>query len=127
MNSGNIFIHFESKTENPNFEGVYDILPQELNEILKNKSNDVKLIDVRQPDEYVGELGHVPGAELMVLDTLPEKLGSLSKNKTLIFICRSGNRSARATAFALANGFHSVFNLQGGMLLWNELKLSTQK
>lgn len=123
MNPGTMFTHFASKSENPHYEGVFDIEPQEL----KNKLNDVKLIDVRQPDEYTGELGHIPNAELMVLDTLPDRLATLPKDKTVVFICRSGGRSARATAFALMNGFQSVFNLQGGMLLWNELHLPTQK
>lgn len=123
MNPGTKFIQFASKAENPHYEGVFDIGPQEL----KDKLNDVKLIDVRQPDEYTGELGHIPNAELMVLDTLPDKLGDLPKDKTVVFICRSGGRSARATAFALMNGFQSVFNLQGGMLLWNDLQLPTKK
>lgn len=123
MNPGTKYTQFSSQTENPHFEGVFDIAPQEL----KDKLNDVKLIDVRQPDEYTGELGHIANSELMVLDTLPDKLASVSKDKTVVFICRSGGRSARATAFALMNGFQSVFNLQGGMLLWNELQLPTKK
>jgi len=123
MNPGTKFTNFTSQIENPHYEGVFDIGPQEL----KDKLNDVKLIDVRQPDEYTGELGHIANSELMVLDTLPDKLASISKEKTVVFICRSGGRSARATAFALMNGFQSVFNLQGGMLLWNELQLPTNK
>jgi len=117
------FITFSSPLANPHYEGVFDVVPQEL----KNKLNDVKLIDVRQPDEYTGELGHIPNSELMVLDTLPDKLATIPKDKTVVFICRSGGRSARAAAFALMNGFQSVFNLQGGMLLWNELQLPTNK
>lgn len=123
MNPGTKYIQFTSKTENPHYEGVFDIGPQEL----KDKVNEVKLIDVRQPDEYTGELGHIANSELMVLDTLPDKLDKIPKDKTVVFICRSGGRSARATAFALMNGFQSVFNLQGGMLLWNELQLPTKK
>ena len=123
MNPGTKYIQFTSKTENPHYEGVFDIGPQEL----KDKLNEVKLIDVRQPDEYTGELGHIANSELMVPDTLPDKLNAIPKDKTVVFICRSGGRSARATAFALMNGFQSVFNLQGGMLLWNELQLPTQK
>jgi len=123
MNPGKQFMSFDSKSENPHFEGVFDIEPQELQE----KLNNVKLIDVRQHDEFTGELSHIPGAELMVLDTLPEKIAHLPKDQTVVFICRSGGRSARATAFALTNGFQSVFNLRGGMLLWNDLKLPTSR
>jgi rhodanese-related sulfurtransferase len=123
MNPGNHFVSFESKTGNPHYEDVYDIEPQEL----QKKVNEVKLIDVRQPDEFVGELGHIAMAELMVLDTLPEKLKDIPKDQTVVFICRSGGRSARAAAFALMNGYSHVYNLRGGMLLWNELSLPTQK
>ncbi|MFV8257282.1 rhodanese-like domain-containing protein [Bdellovibrio bacteriovorus] len=117
------FVNFTSKTENPHFEGIYDIGPAEL---LQNKAN-VVMIDVRQPDEYIGELGHVEGSSLMVLDTLPEQLGTLPKDKTVVFICRSGGRSAKATAFAKMNGFEEVYNMQGGMLLWNDLQLPVTK
>lgn len=117
------FVNFTSKTENPHFEGIYDIGPAEL---LQNKAS-VVMIDVRQPDEYIGELGHVEGSSLMVLDTLPEQLGTLPKDKTVVFICRSGGRSAKATAFAKMNGFEEVYNMQGGMLLWNDLQLPVTK
>lgn len=117
------FVNFETKTENPHFDGIYDISP---NELLQKKA-DVVMVDVRQPEEYIGELGHVPGSSLVVLDTLPEQLGTLPKDKTVVFICRSGARSAKATAFAKMNGFEEVFNMQGGMLLWNDLQLPVER
>lgn len=123
MNSQEHFTNFKTQVENPRFEGVFDIEPQELQE----KLNNVKLIDVRQPEEFVGELGHIPQSELWVLDTLPGQIHSLPKNQTIVFICRSGNRSAQATAFAQMNGYQNVYNLRGGMLLWNELNLPTEK
>lgn len=116
-------VSFESKTENPHFEGVYDVSPAELNE----KLADVKLIDVRQPDEFVGELGHIPGAELIVLDTLPDHISDLPKEQTIVFICRSGARSARAAAFAAMNGISNVYNMQGGMIQWNQLQLPVER
>ena len=108
------------------FESVTDILPQELNELI-NSGTKFKLLDVRQPDEYVGELGHIADAELMVLDQLPEKYQSLSRNDDIVVICKSGGRSARATAFLADQGFKKVFNMKGGMLLWNELGLPVKK
>lgn len=116
-------VEFESKSENPNFEGVFDIAPGEL----QQKSGQVKMIDVRQPDEYVGELGHIAGAELIVLDTLPDQLENLPKDQTVVFICRSGARSAKATAYAMMNGFTNVYNMHGGMLSWNQLQLPVER
>jgi hydroxyacylglutathione hydrolase len=86
----------------------------------------VVLVDVRNPVEYTGELGHIPGAQLVVLDTLPTHIDELPKDKTVVFVCLSGGRSSRATHFAKENGFSSVYNLKGGMKLWNELKLEVE-
>jgi hydroxyacylglutathione hydrolase len=62
----------------------------------------------------------------MVLDDLAETLNTLPKDKTIVFVCRSGGRSAKATHLATQNGYTHVYNLKGGMLLWNELHLPTE-
>lgn len=113
---------FESKKPNPDYGSVYDVVAEEVNK----KRQDVQLIDVRQPDEYTGELSHIPGTTLIPLGTLPEKINELSKDKTIVFVCRSGARSAKAAAFAQSNGFEHVYNLKGGMIRWNELHLETE-
>lgn len=116
-------VEFASKTENPHFENVFDIDPSE---VLKLKDQ-IKLIDVRQPEEYTGELGHIAGAELLVLNTLPENLNRIPQDQTVVFTCRSGGRSAQAAAFAKSQGFEHVYNMQGGMLLWNQLQLPVER
>lgn len=115
-------IDFHSKQKNSENPGVEDIDPKELLE----KKAQLKIIDVRRPDEFTGELGHIPGAELIVLDLLPQRIGELSQDSTIVFVCRSGARSGKATAFAKGQGFEKVYNMKGGMLLWNELKLSVE-
>lgn len=112
------FIHFDSRTPNPNFNGVEDITATEL----QAKKTQVAIIDVRRPDEWVGEYGHIPEAKLMTLDTLPDRIDELPKDQTIVFICRSGGRSAQAAAFAQSNGLKNVFNMKGGMITWTELK-----
>lgn len=114
---------FKSKVSNPDFPSVADISPQDVHDF----SDKVKLIDVRRPDEWDGELSHIPSAELITLDTLPNRIQELPKNEIIVFICRSGNRSAHAAAFALENGFKDVYNMAGGMLAWNKLKFPTAK
>jgi len=118
----NQFVQFESKEENLHYHGVMDIDPREL----AKKKDQVVLIDVRQHEEFVGDLGHIPGAKLIVLDTLPEHLDEIPRDQTVVFVCRSGGRSARATALAMEQGFSNVYNLKGGMILWNELHLQTE-
>ena len=80
-----------------------------------------ELIDVRRADEFNGELGHIEGAKLVTLgDDLQHFLASEDKTKKILFICRSGMRSASATELALSQGFTEVFNMDGGMIDWNE-------
>lgn len=119
---GKQFIDMKSQTQNPDISEVKDVSPEEV----QQKRHELCLIDVRRPDEFVGELGHIAGSELIVLDILPMQIDELPKNKTIVFICRSGNRSGRAAAFAQQHGFTSVYNMKGGMLAWNELKFEVE-
>jgi rhodanese-related sulfurtransferase len=115
-------MEFKTKEQNPQVEDVYDVDPKEVSDHQEN----LELIDVRREDEYVGELGHIPGSRLVTLDTLNAHINSLSKTKTIVFVCRSGGRSASATAMALAHGFNNVYNMKGGMILWNEYGLDVE-
>lgn len=107
-----------------NGEGVYDVSPEET---LK-KASEVSIIDVRRPDEFTGELGHIEGAKLATLETnLLKTLETLPQDKTYVFVCRSGGRSLQAAAMAHTKGFTNVYNMSGGMMQWNRLGLPTQK
>lgn len=82
----------------------------------------VRLIDVRMPDEFNGELGHIDGAELVTLGPqLVSFLNGEDKNQEIVFVCRSGGRSGAATAESLIRGFTKTSNLIGGMIQWNRL------
>lgn len=86
----------------------------------------LKLIDVRRADEFTGELKHIVGAQLFTLGPdLDSYLEKESKDQKILFICRSGMRSANATMKALSLGFKEVYNMEGGMLAWNEKKFPT--
>jgi rhodanese-related sulfurtransferase len=111
-------VQFSSSQQNPNIPSVIDISPEEVH----GKMQHLCLIDVRRPEEYRGEYGHIPGARLLTLDTLGENLESLPRNETIVFICRSGGRSAKASALAQSKGFEHTFNMKGGMMAWTDLK-----
>ena len=116
-------IKFASEETNPDLDIVSDVSPDEV----YAKRDQVCLIDVRRPDEYNGELGHAPGAQLFTLDELADHFSEIPQDKTVIFICRSGRRSASATALAKDQGYSSVYNMKGGMLAWNAMGLETER
>jgi rhodanese-related sulfurtransferase len=74
------------------------------------------LLDVRQPEEY--REGHIPGATLIPLGDLASRMNDLPKDREIICVCRSGNRSGSATQRLRAAGYNAV-NLQGGMISWS--------
>lgn len=114
---------FKNQLRNPHFQDIFDVTPQE---VLEN-TKDLTLIDVREVPEFTSELGHVPGSRLIILSSIPENLKSIPAEKPVVFICRSGARSAQAASFAKANGLNNAYNMQGGMLLWNQLQLPIEK
>ncbi|MBY0414646.1 MAG: rhodanese-like domain-containing protein [Bdellovibrionales bacterium] len=100
-------------------DGIPTLNPEDLSELIN-----FQIIDVRRPDEYTGELGHIKSAQLVTLGPdLKSFLDKIEKSKPLIFVCRSGVRSGQATQDALQTGFTQVFNLDGGMLKWKSLGL----
>lgn len=80
---------------------------------------ELRLIDVRESDEYVGPLGHIPGAELVPLATVPDAARAWDRDQPVLLICRSGARSARAAALLAGLGFRNLYNLVGGMTAWD--------
>jgi rhodanese-related sulfurtransferase len=73
------------------------------------------LVDVREPDEY--EAGHVPGAVLVPLATVPTTLDAFATDATTYVICKSGARSYRACEFLADQGL-DVVNVEGGTMAW---------
>ncbi|MFC5381136.1 rhodanese-like domain-containing protein [Aquipuribacter nitratireducens] len=78
--------------------------------------DDAVLVDVREDDEW--RAGHAPGARHIPLSQVPQRLDELPEGEVHV-VCRSGNRSARATAWLNLNGFEAV-NVAGGMGAWRD-------
>ena len=75
----------------------------------------VHLIDVREPNEVAG--GHIPGITHIPLGDLEARLGELKLETSYIIVCRSGNRSGKATKLLERKGYKAT-NMVGGMLDW---------
>lgn len=93
-----------------------DLTPSQLDTL----GPEVRRIDVREPDEFTGPLGHLPGAELVPLGTLESAAASWPREQPLLLICRSGGRSAKAAQALARGGFQHLYNLVGGMLAVRE-------
>jgi rhodanese-related sulfurtransferase len=81
----------------------------------------VAIVDVRGQDEYIGELGHIPGSMNIPLADLASRLTELQglKHQPIVLVCRTDKRSAKAAELLGAAGFGRVEVLRGGMTLWN--------
>lgn len=88
----------------------------QLNDMLETDDEFV-LVDVRSPMEYQYD-GHVRGARLLPLQALSGRLQELPQDKTIVCICRSGNRSYFACEQLASAGFEDVINVSDGMIGW---------
>lgn len=86
-----------------------------------------RIVDVREPDEFTGELGHIEEAELVPLGAVELEAQKWDREREIVLVCRSGNRSGRAAAALSAMGFRRVMNMVGGMLAWNDAKLAVRR
>lgn len=82
-----------------------------------NAGEQLSIIDVREKEE-VGA-GMIPGAKHIRLSEIPDRLHEIERDKAHIIVCRSGSRSANATAYLEKQGYE-VSNMTGGMLDWKE-------
>jgi glyoxylase-like metal-dependent hydrolase (beta-lactamase superfamily II)/rhodanese-related sulfurtransferase len=101
------------------FAGIWELQP----EWLEEHRRAVQVVDVREPEEFYGPLGHIEGARLLPLGALAAGAQELDAAKPIVTVCRSGARSAQATVLLRKAGFDQVANLSGGMLRWHAQRL----
>lgn len=95
---------------------INEIEAAELVNWLDDQTREFKIVDVREMNE-IGA-GTVPGAVAMPMASIPLRLNELPRDEELVFICRSGARSAQVCAFLKQQGYDKVYNLRGGMFAW---------
>jgi rhodanese-related sulfurtransferase len=100
-------------------EGFRELTPTQAESVFCQ----MRVLDVRQPEEYTGSLGHLPGSELVPLSTLSQEAHNWDRQQPLLLVCRSGARGIAAARILTQLGFASLYNLSGGMLAWNEARL----
>lgn len=76
----------------------------------------VTLLDVRQPAEYAA--GHIPGAKLIPLPDIKDRMDELDPDKPTVVYCAIGGRSRVAAQMLAGANFREVINLSGGFKAW---------
>jgi len=104
-------------------EPFWRINLQEAQEMIKN--GNVQIVDVREPHEY--QKGHIPGAQLIPVNSILARRQELSRDKDIIFVCAVGQRSALACEMAASLGLTRLYNLEGGTKAWKEAGLPLEQ
>jgi len=97
---------------------LIDLSPIELAR-WRREGQDFQLIDVREPYEF--EAGNI-GGQGIPLGELAASVNLIDKNRPVVFLCKSGKRSAQAieNITSLAPGYSNLRHLKGGLLSWKE-------
>lgn len=96
---------------------------QELKEKL-DKKEDIILIDVREQGEW--DEAHIEEAQFLPLSNFDEEMKKLTNpNAVVVCQCRSGKRSLNAAMMLQDEGFENLFNLEGGILAWQDAGFPT--
>lgn len=105
--------------------GLKEVSPLEATQLLNHE--DAVLLDVREPQEY--QEGYLLNSIRIPLGTLADKAATLEKHRErpIIVVCRSGNRSAQAARLLKQQGYQTVYNLSGGLHAWRNANLPVSK
>ncbi len=95
-----------------------EVTVQEMKRALDDPKLGIRVIDVREPDEY--QIAHVGGVPLFPLNLLPQRFTELDPNQTIYIHCKSGIRSLKAVTFLKEQGFKYAKSVKGGISAWSE-------
>jgi len=98
-------------SENPD-----EVTVQEMKQALDDPKLRIRVIDVREPDEY--EISHIDGVPQIPLSVLQQRFTELDPNQQIYIHCKSGVRSMKALQFLREQGFKYLKSVRGGILAW---------
>lgn len=105
--------------------GIKDVDHITATQMINHK--DALVLDVREKNEF--DAGHILNSKLIPLGKLRERIGELEKHRErpILVVCRSGQRSASACAMLGKFGFAQACNLEGGVMAWQKASLPLEK
>jgi uncharacterized membrane protein YdjX (TVP38/TMEM64 family) len=85
------------------------------------KGSAIKVLDVRPAKDFVGPLGHIPGALNIPLDELPARVGELDawRDQRFAVVCRTNRMSGNAVQMLREKGFSRATLVSDGMIGWS--------
>lgn len=110
-----------------NESAVRSVSPDEITQGLSIGKTPL-ILDVRTAEEF--NSGHVPGAILVPVDELPDRLDILreiKKEREVVVYCESGKRAQKAAQILIDSDFEAVGHLEGDMAAWREKGLPIEK
>ena len=110
---------------NRRISGIKEVGIMEATQLINH--HDALVLDVREDQEYSG--GRVPHSKHIPLRQLSGRVHELEKfkGKPIIAICRSGARSGHGCSVLRKNGFEQVYNLNGGMMAWQQANMPVER
>ncbi|MGE5429578.1 MAG: MBL fold metallo-hydrolase [Syntrophomonadaceae bacterium] len=129
---GKMTLQCGTKRVSTSTEPFENVSAVELAEMITNEK-DLFLLDVREAFELLA-FGAVPGVVNIPVGAITARLNEIPRDKKVVVICQSGNRSFEISHYLAKMGFSSIYNLEGGTSGWmssknsrvNELKFSTR-
>ncbi len=90
---------------------------------------DLLLLDVRSPEDYDGEQGHISGSMLLPLEQLEQRIDEINDyyEKTVVCICRTDRQSVKAAQILTEKGFADVHVAKMGMTNWIKNNYSVEQ
>jgi len=95
-----------------------EVTVQEMKKALDDPKGAIKVIDVREQDEY--QIAHIIGVPLIPLSALDKRFTELDPNQEIYIHCKSGVRSLKALKFLREQGFKYVKSVKGGITAWSD-------
>jgi rhodanese-related sulfurtransferase len=116
-----------TSNENQNSDTIAkDLNVKEFEELIVKKQ-DLQLVDVRTIEEFTES--HLVKATNMDFnkENFRDMLSTLDKSKPIAVYCRVGGRSGKAKKILVELGFKEIYNMDGGILAWQNQGLPTEK
>lgn len=96
-------------------------------ELAARQGRSVRIVDVREADELVGPLGHIPGVDWIPRDRVLSLLERLDRDAKVVLVSRAGERSGPLAKELEERGMRFVASMIGGMVSWRYLGYQTSR